>query len=33
MNLTLADIFHFFGTIFFIVATLYLLGAATMSVF
>jgi len=27
MSLTLADIFHFFGIVFFILASLYLLGA------
>ena len=33
MSLTLADIFHFFGIVFFILASLYLLGANTMAVF
>lgn len=33
MNFTLADVFYFFGTIFFVIAALYLLGASTMSVF
>jgi len=33
MSLTLADIFHFFGIVFFILACLWLLGANTMAVF
>ncbi len=33
MNFSLADVFYFFGTIFFVVAALYLLGANTMGVF
>ena len=33
MNFTLADVFHAFGVVFFILASLYLLGANTMAVF
>lgn len=33
MNFTLSDLFHILGSIFFFIASLYLLGAATMSVF
>lgn len=32
-DVTLADLFHLSGIIFFVIASLYLLGAATMSVF
>jgi hypothetical protein len=33
MNFTLADVFYAFGIVFFILASLYLLGANTMAVF
>ena len=32
MNFTLADVFYFFGIVFFIIASFYLLGANTMAV-
>ena len=33
MNFTLADVFYALGIVFFILASLYLLGANTMAVF
>ena len=33
MNITVADIFYAFGVVFFVLASLWLLGANTMAVF